>query len=246
MKFYIKRNRFSGEWREKYMVYRRTDIGQKRYHNRRKMIISAARTLFADQGYDETTMQQVVLEAGTSIGNCYFYFQNKESLLLTVIEEIISEIWSPVDIDLDQEPSGIKKLAILLYRSITLMLDHEEWGRLMLKALSLPAVRNSVLDNYRKRVRKLAKENPESFKGEDVDLKINAAHGAGIALLEMKLNGELFENSSEIGLFLVRYNLQGLGFPQDAIEQAMSHLIKSSKKKEGRSGGRSTINGEKQ
>lgn len=206
------------------MVYRRTERGDQRYYKRRAEIIAAARKLFGDQGYEETTMQQVVREAGTSIGNCYFYFPNKEALLLVVIREIISDIWGTADAELDQIPPGIRKLAIIFYQSITLMLEHEELGRLMLKGLSLPAVRNAVLEDYRRRVRQLTNENPDIFSGMDVDLKINAAQGAGIALIEMKLYGELAEDPMHIGIFMARYNLQALGFPKDAVEQAMSRL----------------------
>ncbi len=206
------------------MVYRRTERGDQRYLKRRAEIVSAARKLFAEQGYEATTMQQVVREAGTSIGNCYFYFPNKEALLLVVIREIISDIWSSADTELDHVSSGIRKLAVILYQSITLMLEHAELGRLMLKGLSLPAVRNAVLEDYRRRVRQLTEENPDLFNGQDMDLKINATQGAGIALIEMKLHGELSEDPERIGLFMARYNLQALGFPQDAVEQAMSRL----------------------
>jgi AcrR family transcriptional regulator len=208
------------------MVYRRTERGDQRYNKRRGEIVTAARKLFGEQGYEAMTMQQVVREAGTSIGNCYFYFSNKEALLLVVIREIISDIWSTADAELDQVPPGVRKLAIIFCQSITLMLEHEELGRLMLKGLSLPAVRNAILEDYRRRVRQLTNENPDLFNGKDIDLKINAAQGAGIALMEMKLFGELTEDPVYIGIFLARYNLQALGFPREAVELAMNRLEK--------------------
>lgn len=205
------------------MVYRRTERGDLRYHKRRTEIIAAARRLFAQQGYDPTTMQQVVREAGTSIGNCYFYFPNKEALLLVVVREIIGDIWNSADTALDHFPSGIERLAYIFYQNVTLLLENEEMRRLMLRALSVPAVRGSIVEDYRKRIRQLSEDNPLLFR-EDVELKIHAAHGAGIALVEMKLHGELSESPHHVGMFFARYTLRALAYPPEEIENAMSML----------------------
>src|SRR2546425_11549934 len=60
--------------KETSMPYRVTERTEQRRQAMRKRIITAARDLFVRQGYQPTTMQQIVQEAGTSIGNCYFYF----------------------------------------------------------------------------------------------------------------------------------------------------------------------------
>ena len=206
------------------MVYRRTERGDERYLRRRAQLIAAARTLFTEKGYDETTMQNVVREAGTSIGNCYFYFLNKEALLQVVIQDIIADIWTSADEALQDVPSGIKKLALIFYQSITVMLENEATGKLMLMALSLPSVRNAVFEDYRKRVRQLIDENPGLFVDEDVDLKINAAQGAAVALIEMILLDGMEYEPSKIGYFLARWNLQAIGLPQNAVEDALDNL----------------------
>jgi AcrR family transcriptional regulator len=75
------------------MAYRRTEKMQKRVADRRRSIIEAAGKLFALEGYEATTMKKIADEAGTSIGNMYFYFPNKEELMINLISEIISDIW---------------------------------------------------------------------------------------------------------------------------------------------------------
>lgn len=44
----------------------------------REDILRAAARLFVKKGYEATTMQDIVRAANTSIGNVYFYFENKE------------------------------------------------------------------------------------------------------------------------------------------------------------------------
>ena len=47
-------------------------------------IIQAARELFAEQGYEATTIAQVAKKAGVAVGTVYLYFKNKPELLYGV------------------------------------------------------------------------------------------------------------------------------------------------------------------
>ncbi len=55
----------------------RTDRGEET----RRKILDAALALFREKGYDDTTMRAVAERAGVSLGNAYYYFDSKESLL---------------------------------------------------------------------------------------------------------------------------------------------------------------------
>ena len=47
----------------------------------KKKIVSAAWKLFYEQGYDNTTVDDIVEESGTSKGSFYHYFEGKDALL---------------------------------------------------------------------------------------------------------------------------------------------------------------------
>jgi len=47
----------------------------------RERILKAALDLFRERGYDDTTMRAVAERAGVSLGNAYYYYASKESLL---------------------------------------------------------------------------------------------------------------------------------------------------------------------
>ena len=51
-----------------------------KYH----LIIEAAITVFAKQGYYQTTVAQIAREAGVADGTIYLYFKNKEDILLQI------------------------------------------------------------------------------------------------------------------------------------------------------------------
>jgi AcrR family transcriptional regulator len=52
--------------------------------DKRGAIIEAARTLFAKQGYEETTIAEIARAAGVGVGTVYLYFQNKRQILVDV------------------------------------------------------------------------------------------------------------------------------------------------------------------
>ena len=52
----------------------------------REAICVAARQLFAEKGYDTTTMQDIVRTSGMSKGAIYHHFSSKQEVLRSVIE----------------------------------------------------------------------------------------------------------------------------------------------------------------
>ena len=56
-------------------------MAKKSGRNTKGRIISAAWKLFYQQGYDNTTVEEIIAESGTSKGSFYHYFEGKDALL---------------------------------------------------------------------------------------------------------------------------------------------------------------------
>ena len=54
--------------------------------HRLETILKAAGTLFAEEGYHHTGMERIADEAEVSVGTVYFYFKNKEDLLVQLLD----------------------------------------------------------------------------------------------------------------------------------------------------------------
>ena len=54
---------------------------------RLQTILDAAGTLFAREGYHQTGMERIADEAEVSVGTVYFYFKNKEDLLVKLLDQ---------------------------------------------------------------------------------------------------------------------------------------------------------------
>ncbi|MBK0374864.1 TetR family transcriptional regulator [Streptomyces sp. RB110-1] len=57
----------------------------------RTLILETALRLFAERGYDRTTMRAIAQEAGVSVGNAYYYFASKEHLVQGFYDRIAGE-----------------------------------------------------------------------------------------------------------------------------------------------------------
>jgi TetR/AcrR family fatty acid metabolism transcriptional regulator len=73
----------------------------------RERIINSAKKLFAEQGYQKTTIVDISRQAGLSEAALYEYFQGKEDLLLTIPGLWVSELLN----DLEDQLFGIEGAA---------------------------------------------------------------------------------------------------------------------------------------
>jgi AcrR family transcriptional regulator len=71
-----------------------------------KIMLEAALSLFAEKGYNSTSMDSIAKQAKVSKGNLYNYFKNKEALLESVLQNGInqfSELYTDNQIELNSE-----------------------------------------------------------------------------------------------------------------------------------------------
>lgn len=56
---------------------------------RRQQILDAARLCFSRDGFHSTSMQDVIAEAGLSVGAVYRYFKSKQELVTSIAERVL-------------------------------------------------------------------------------------------------------------------------------------------------------------
>ena len=203
------------------MPYRVTERGEKRREERCASIVATARRLFADQGYEATSMQQVAVEAGTSIGNCYFYFRNKEDVLRAVIEEVNGEIGREIDVAIAQTPIGPVRLVAAIDAGVRALLSRTAVMRLVLAETANPALRDTVSSIYIDRVQRFFTTAPELLHGLDRDLVAQAWEGALFNVLRAAATSAENVEAEVLSAFLIRWNLRALGLSEETIEQAI-------------------------
>lgn len=187
--------------------------------------MSAIGALSAAQGYKVTTLQQIVAEAQTSVGNCYFYFANKEALLLAVAEQFRSEVAGEIDVAMAPLAPGPPRLAMAVYTGVLAVLRQPEVARAALSGTVSPSLRAVATELFAARISRVLAEMPTGSKQvQQPALASHAWQGAIQMTIEGVLNGQITEAPETVARFLAIWNLQALGLSEDAIAKAMDKL----------------------
>ncbi|NGX59604.1 MAG: HTH-type transcriptional repressor KstR2 [Chlamydiae bacterium] len=87
----------------------------KKPKQRRHEIVKASRELFLKQGYENTTMQDVMTKLQIAKGTTYHYFKSKEALLEAVVEDMVTEYMAIVEKALNEcEGDALDKMRVLV------------------------------------------------------------------------------------------------------------------------------------
>ena len=102
--------------------------------NTKGKIVSAAWKLFYEQGYENTTVEDIIFESGTSKGSFYHYFSGKDALLGT-LSMIFDEKYELLKSQLSPEANVIDTLIFLNHELFT-MIDNSISFELLSRLLS--------------------------------------------------------------------------------------------------------------
>lgn len=94
---------------------------RKNQRNTRGRIVSAAWKLFYEQGYENTTVEDIIFESETSKGSFYHYFEGKDALLGT-LSVLFDEKYEELIETMDESMDSIEAL-IYLNHELFAMID---------------------------------------------------------------------------------------------------------------------------
>ena len=97
-------------------------MAKKNIRNTRSRIVSAAWKLFYEQGYDDTTVEEIVEESETSKGSFYHYFSGKDALLSS-LSDLFDDKYQELIPTLTEEMDSFEKL-MYLNRELFRMIDN--------------------------------------------------------------------------------------------------------------------------
>ncbi|WP_405728798.1 TetR/AcrR family transcriptional regulator [Anaerotignum sp.] len=97
-------------------------MAKKNTRNTRSRIVSAAWKLFYEQGYDDTTVEEIVEESGTSKGSFYHYFSGKDALLSS-LSDLFDDKYQELIPTLEEGMDSFEKL-MYLNQELFLMIDN--------------------------------------------------------------------------------------------------------------------------
>jgi len=103
----------------------------------RKEILEVAVTIFAEKGYEATSVDEIVEKAGIAKGTFYYYFRTKEELFHEIIDEGVGTLYQLMDKSIQNLNTKEEKIRKILeieidffkqYRDFCLVFVGEFWS----------------------------------------------------------------------------------------------------------------------
>ena len=138
---------------------------KKAINSTKSLIVSAAWKLFYENGYDNTTVDDIVEASGTSKGSFYHYFDSKESLPAS-LGYLFDEKYEELAASMDPSMGADEKL-IYLNQELFLMIENTVAVDLLSRLFSsqlISKAEQSLLDNNRTYYRLLRQIAVEGLK----------------------------------------------------------------------------------
>jgi AcrR family transcriptional regulator len=110
----------------------------------RNMILSAAMRLFAEAGYERTTVRMIAREAGISQGLLYNYYAGKEDVLRALFMRSMEDVRRSFAAAHDAAPE--QSVAAIIRASVAIVQEHFDFWRLSYNLRAQPNVLASLGD----------------------------------------------------------------------------------------------------
>ncbi len=116
-------------------------------------ILDAALNIFAQKGYHDTRLDEIVEESHTSKGSIYFHFPNKERLFLALVDQFADLLERRVTTAIAPEEKGIARVRLALETTLNTFGQYRRPAKILLvQAVGLGAPfekkRNEVNDRF--------------------------------------------------------------------------------------------------
>jgi AcrR family transcriptional regulator len=160
------------------------------------VIIDTALNLFVTKGYHATSISMIAKEAGVAIGLMYNYFNSKEDLLFTIMEEHLQKIHEAAELEV-RKSIDAKDIGTIIDAFFSSIMKRSDSWKLIITVLFQPDVAKNakqMIDSlsmhqcqlYEAYFKRIGAQNPE----ESAQTVAAVLHGA---LLSFALSGNLDE-----------------------------------------------------
>jgi TetR/AcrR family fatty acid metabolism transcriptional regulator len=100
--------------------------------NKKQLILKVANEVFAEKGFQETTISQIAQKANIAEGSIYDYFKNKEDLLFSIPEERMENFLSGLQEHLKGMQGALEKLRKLIWYHLDFYEKNKDYTRILL------------------------------------------------------------------------------------------------------------------
>ena len=128
----------------------------------KRKIFETSMKLFAEKGYDATSIEDITATVGVAKGTLYYHFSSKEEIFNFLVEEGIKLLQNSVDIKTSKFPNYIDKLKAIVLIQIKIVVKYEDLITILLSQFWGNEARNQMCQkcilSYINQIEEIVKE----------------------------------------------------------------------------------------
>ena len=114
----------------------------------KRKIFEASMKLFAEKGYDATSIEEITATVGVAKGTLYYHFSSKEEIFNFLVEEGMKLLHNSVDLKIDKLPNYIDKLKAIVLIQIKIVVKYENLITILLNQFWGSEARNQMCKEH--------------------------------------------------------------------------------------------------
>ena len=145
----------------------------------KRKIFEASMKLFAEKGYDATSIEEITATVGVAKGTLYYHFSSKEEIFNFLVEEGMKLLHNSIDIKIDKLPNYIDKLKAIILIQIKIVVKYEDLITILLNQFWGNEARNQMCKkhilSYIEKIEGIVKEGIAKGEIKEGDPKVIAS-----------------------------------------------------------------------
>lgn len=92
----------------------------------KRKIFETSMKLFAEKGYDATSIEEITATVGVAKGTLYYHFSSKEEIFNFLVEEGVKLLQNSIDIKMEKYSNYIDKIKAIILIQLKVIIKYED------------------------------------------------------------------------------------------------------------------------
>lgn len=141
----------------------------------KRKIFEASMKLFAEKGYDATSIEEITATVGVAKGTLYYHFSSKEEIFQFLVEEGVKLLKNSIAIKTSKLTNSLDKIRAIVLIELKILVKYESFMTIILSDIWGTGPRSKMCRNYVFEYIQMIEEIVEEGirKGEIIDADAN-------------------------------------------------------------------------
>jgi AcrR family transcriptional regulator len=184
-------------------------------------ITDISRKLFIQNGYDNTSVRDILTETGISTGSLYNFFKTKEEILLSIYKDILEQINQTSEEITSGLDNPLLKFSVSIALQVIIFMNNRSRKNIYFAAFQSRLVTEYIIEQKHFVVKSLLEDAGLYFTNHEIRVRTVALHACVNAVLEDCLRMQPDLEDHQIYSLLIRLGLAQFDVPDGQIDSAI-------------------------